>query len=274
MIFSLQDSKTKQSQLPISLRLLGINHKQEPIHRPKGISIFQWFYCVKGSGELIINQRRSILHKGQGALIYPGVPHSYRGLDDDWTVHFFGFAGSNSMELLKTLHMHESDVYHFSKPNTFPEHIQRLYYLRERDMINKSAELSKECYSFLVDLSFCVKRINTSVFIQENVLVQKIVTYLEENYEKPISLDDLAADVQLSKEYICTCFKQEMQQTIMRYLMTIRISRARVFLLQYPEKRVLEIAKMCGFESPSYFGKIFKREVGVTPENYRNGILT
>lgn len=43
----------------------------------------------------------------------------------------------------------------------------------------------------------------------------------------------------------------------MQYLQTVRISRARIFLIQYPEKHVAEIAHMCGFESPSCFGKVF-----------------
>ncbi|KAI4445870.1 HTH-type transcriptional activator RhaR [Eubacterium plexicaudatum ASF492] len=124
----------------------------------------------------------------------------------------------------------------------------------------------------LLDLSSCIKHINTTVPVQENLLVQQIISYLEENYAKPISLDDLARHIQLSKEYTCTLFKQCMQQSIMHYLQSVRISRARIFLLQYPEKKVLDIAKMCGFESPSYFGKIFKKEMGITPENYRNSI--
>lgn len=67
----------------------------------------------------------------------------------------------------------------------------------------------------------------------------------------------------------CAIFKKSMGQTIMHYLKTLRISRARIFLHQYPEKKTLEIAEMCGFQSPSYFGKVFKEEVGVTPEMYR-----
>ena len=42
-----------------------------------------------------------------------------------------------------------------------------------------------------------------------------------------------------------------------------------LFLEQYPEKKAYEIGKMCGFESPSYFGKNFREIVGLTPEQYR-----
>lgn len=271
MIISFHESENQRQKLPISLRILGTDHQQEPIFRPKGLSVFQWFYCVRGSGELIINQQRALLHQGQGALIYPRVPHSYRGLTDDWTVHFFGFTGPNCAELLKTFCMHGSGVYHFSDIAVFPAYIQQLTQIRERVTENRDIAFSKVCYSFLADLSSCIKQINAAVPVQENAVIRKITDYLEENYPRSILLDDLASHVQLSKEYMCSLFKQAMQQTIMHYLLAIRISRARVYLLQYPEKKVLEIAQMCGFKSPSYFGEVFKKEVGVTPESYRDG---
>lgn len=272
MIYSFHDPEKQQQMLPLSLHILGINHQQKPVLRPTGLHFFQWFYCIKGTGELIINDCRSILHQGQGALIYPQMPHSYHGLTSEWELHFIGFSGQNCMELLKTLYMHESGVYHFSNTTVFSQHIEQLDSLKKQKMKHKNAAYSKVCYSLLLDLSSCIKHINTSVPVQENRLVQQIIAYLEENYAKPVSLDDIARYVKLSKEYMCTLFKQCMQQSIMHYLQFVRISRARIFLLQYPEKKVLDIAKMCGFESPSYFGKIFKKEIGVTPENYRNSI--
>ena len=269
MIIRFHESEIQK--LPINLRMLGVDHQQEPISRQKGFPIFQWFYCVRGSGELMIGQERSILNQGQGALIYPRVPHAYRGLTDDWTVHFFGFTGTNCAELLKTLYMCESGVYHFSDRAVFPSYIDKLAQTHKHGTKNPDISFSKICYSFLLDLSFCIRRINAAVPVQENAIIRKITDYLEENYAQSIVLDDLAGHVQLSKDYMCALFKRIMQQTIMHYLCAVRICRARIFLLQYPEKKVLDIGRMCGFDSSSYFVKVFKKEVGVTPENYRNG---
>ena len=82
----------------------------------------------------------------------------------------------------------------------------------------------------------------------------------------------MAEYVGLSKEYMCSLFKSAMQQTIMHYLLELRIAQARILLIQYPEKTVKEISMMCGFESPSYFGSQFKRITSTTPENYRRGL--
>lgn len=269
MIYSFQTTRSKRKKLPLVLRFLGINHLQEPVNRQHGLPFFQWFYCATGSGEIIINHKKSVVHKGQGFFIYPNLPHAYRSLTDNWTVHIISFDGPVCMEILKSLGMYESGVYHFSNQSVFLEYVQALMYLKDRTDINLPQEFSKTCYSFLLDLSFCIRRINTSVPIQENRVVNEIISYLEDNYESPITLYDLADHTQLSKEYLCTVFKKKMKQTIMQFLLIIRISRARVFLLQYPEKKIIEIAGMCGFESPSYFGKKFKEIVGCTPEQYR-----
>lgn len=254
---------------PLRLELLGINHHQEPILRPNGLPFYQWFYCVKGKGEFIVNNNRSIITKNQGMLIYPQTSHIYQPLTPDWTVHFFGFSGSLCREILSTLQMPETGVYQLSTPDVFVDNIQKLYHLSQREFHNKSSEYSKACYDFLMDLSPCITRLNPSSYVDTEGFITTLILYMEENYHRDLSLDELAGLVGRTKEYICAVFKNAMQQTIMHYLLTIRLSHARILLVRYPEKKVGDIARLCGFESPSYFGKIFKRETGMTPETYR-----
>lgn len=270
MIYSFQFSQSKYKRIPILLCFLGINQLQESIKRQRGIAFFQLFFCSEGKGEIIINHKKSIIHQGQGFLIYPDVPYSYHGLTSNWTIHNIGFTGSSCFEILKTLGMYESGVYYCSNQTVFQENVQKLLHLYSKKDINIQIEFSKACYSFLLDLSTCFNKINLSVSADDNITVNNIITYLEQNYDKTISLDDLAAHMQLSKEYMCTLFKKEMHHTIMQFLLIVRIGWARIFLEQYPEKKIIDIAKMCSFESPSYFGKKFKDAVGITPAKYRN----
>lgn len=255
--------------LPLQLWMFGVHHLQEHIHRPEGVPYFQLFYCVKGQGELMLNERRSIISEGQGFLIYPDLSHTYQGITPDWTLHIVAFQGAICKEVLSSLQIGESGAYHFSDSTVFEKHIQNLLWLHENRSMNRSLYYSKECYSFLLDVSQCMTHIYDYSYAQENSLVLNIVTYLEANYSSPISLDTLAALVNLSKDYMCVRFKAATGQTIIHCLTSIRMGHARQFLMQYPETRVVDIARMCGFESPSYFGKIFKKLLGVSPEKYR-----
>ena len=257
--------------LPLSLNLLGIDHRQEPINRPAGISLYQWFLCVSGSGEFISDHQRSVVSEGQGLLIYPDVPHIYRSLSSDWTVDFIGFSGPVCPDLLLSLSMRGSGVYHLADPEVFHDAVSRFYKIctgvKDTDMRNLS--LSCECYAFLLRLSREISYLAPSELATENHVMKTVLEYLEQNFSRPISLLDLADTVGLTKEYLCSLFKKEMDQTIMHYLLMLRISHARIYLVQYPDKKISEISKMCGFESPSYFGSVFRREMGMTPEQYR-----
>lgn len=268
MIHSVQEN-TSDIKAPISLRMIGINHHQEPIKRTKGLPLYQWFYCVKGKGEFILHNQKYVLSAGEGALIYPNESHAYHSLTDNWTLHFVGFSGSMCAELLKQLRMPESNVYHFNNQDIFPMHMQNLEYLYQRTLMNYNMELSKEVYSFLLDLSTSISRITAFSTASENAIVQRIISYLENHYADAFSLTALADEMQLSKEYLCVIFKKEMRQTILQHLLSIRISHARIFLIQHPEKRSYEIGQMCGFDSPNYFIKVFRKFNNCTPEEYR-----
>lgn len=267
MILSLS---APMEDLPINLRLLGISHRQEPINRPAGLALYQWFLCVKGKGEFISDHQRSVVSEGQGLLIYPDIPHIYRSLSEDWTVHFAGFDGPVCSSLLHSLSMVSSGVYHIPHPDIFKNAIERFYRIYvSGNPSSKGESLSVECYRFLLGLSRDIKYLSPSELVPENETLRIALDYLEKNFSRPVTLTDLSDITGLAKEYLCSVFKKEMDQTIMHYLLMLRISHAKIYLIQYPDKKVTEISKMCGFESPSYFGKLFRREVGMTPEQYR-----
>lgn len=268
MIYSLHADDFRES-LPIRLQLFSINFLQPGVNRPDGVPYYQWFCCVKGQGELLINRQRYLISPGQGFFICSNDAHSYRPINPGWTLHIFGFSGPLCPELLKHLQMYESGAFQFSDIHLFESHITQLLHLYKSSAPERTLACSKECYSFLLDLSRNISHSSSAGYAQENKMAVTIISYLEHNYQNPVTLYDLSEIVNLSRDYMCALFKKETGQTIMQYLIEIRIGHARHFLTLYPEKRASEIGKMCGFESPSYFGKVFRKEVGISPEQYR-----
>lgn len=273
MMYTFRISGKRIQEIPLTITLMGIEHHQEPVNRPQGVPFFQWFYCEKGRGEVVINHKRSLISPGQGILIYPNEPHCYYAVQEEWIVSFMGFEGNNCVEILKTLHMHESGVYQFAQKNIFRSYQDTILNLKKMPRRQRERELSVLCYDFLLTLSENVRFLSLSVMTEGNETVQKLISYMEENYDRAISMDDLANEVNLSRGYMQTIFKREMHHTIGKHLNMIRISRAKIMLVQYPERNVADIAQKCGFESPSYFGMLFKRETGKTPDQYRYGPL-
>jgi len=88
---------------------------------------------------------------------------------------------------------------------------------------------------------------------------------------EPISLDDAARYVNMSKEYLARCFRQEMGITLVTYLNRYRIDQAKA-RLEKREQNLTEIALTSGFSSSAYFNRVFRREVGVSPKDYMQSL--
>jgi len=99
-------------------------------------------------------------------------------------------------------------------------------------------------------------------------IVRKAIAYLYEHYMESISLDDAARYVGMSKEYLARCFHQEMGVTLVTYLNRYRVKQAKAFLDE-GERSLTEVALEIGFSSNTYFSRVFKQEVGMSPSEYK-----
>ena len=103
---------------------------------------------------------------------------------------------------------------------------------------------------------------------ESETVISKAKNYIQENYQKDISLDDVSRHVDISPYYFSKLFKQEDGRTFIEYLTGIRIQEARR-LLRNPGYSIKEIGIMCGYSDPNYFSRIFKKYEGVTPSEFR-----
>ncbi len=99
-------------------------------------------------------------------------------------------------------------------------------------------------------------------------LVRQAMAYLHEHYADPISREDLANHLGMSSDYLSACFRVEVGMAPIAYLNRYRVNQAKG-LLRGSEKSITEIALAVGFSNSNYFGRVFRRQVGVPPEVYR-----
>ncbi|MBP1991723.1 helix-turn-helix domain-containing protein [Paenibacillus eucommiae] len=96
----------------------------------------------------------------------------------------------------------------------------------------------------------------------------KIDTYIAGHFAENFSLDDVAEYIGVTKQYICHLFKEHYHKTFIDYLSEYRIEKAKG-LLGETRTQISEIGRMVGFNSNSYFAKVFKQYTGITPTEYR-----
>lgn len=103
-------------------------------------------------------------------------------------------------------------------------------------------------------------------------LIQPILEYIYGNYTSTISLDNICSKFKVSKSYFCKQFKLITNRTFSEYLVFLRTSKA-IDMLKETELSITQIAFECGFNSLSYFNKVFKKSTGFTPKDYRKIIV-
>lgn len=97
--------------------------------------------------------------------------------------------------------------------------------------------------------------------------LRDIISFIQENYDQEISLDDVAAHINICKSECCRFFKKHMNMTIFEYILFLRIQNSLPLLKQ--GESITKTANQVGFASPAYFGQIFRRYMKCTPREYR-----
>lgn len=106
--------------------------------------------------------------------------------------------------------------------------------------------------------------------VNKKYVVDNIVSYFERNYSEKISLDRIAENMYLSPFYISKIFKSETGDTPIRYLINIRLAKAKELLEKESGSSIQEIACRVGYEDAYHFSKLFKKRYGMSPSQARS----
>jgi YesN/AraC family two-component response regulator len=152
--------------------------------------------------------------------------------------------------------------------------LRMLFTIEERVMNtrqDRSFEPSKEPESF----DSCKQRLLDALHTLDEALcetysdrIHKALAYMHEHYAQPISLVEVADQVNLSPEYFSRLFKEKTGENFSVHLMMLRLQQAQK-LLRETDDKIYEIANKVGYASSSYFTKSYKKYMGTNPEDVR-----
>lgn len=103
--------------------------------------------------------------------------------------------------------------------------------------------------------------------------LKKAIGYISSHYSEKISLDNIARHCNVSKQHMIRYFKEAFGVTPVQYITDYKLSRAKELLFYHTELTIKEIALELGFESQSYFCKVFTWNMGESPSAYRERTL-
>ena len=102
---------------------------------------------------------------------------------------------------------------------------------------------------------------------KEQLRLKVVYKFIENNYKRPVSIEEIAKLTHLSKAAFCRYFKKMTRLTFTEFLNQYRIEQAKRLLQS--DKNVTETCYECGFDSLSYFNRIFKKVVGENPIQFK-----
>ena len=104
--------------------------------------------------------------------------------------------------------------------------------------------------------------------LRDDTRIKLALQYMQAHFGENLSLDEIAKEAMISRSELCRCFQRTLHMTPKEFLLQYRIRQATV-LLQKPEMRILDVAEITGFNSPSHFGVYFHKYMGCSPKEYR-----
>lgn len=183
-------------------------------------------------------------------------------------------SGAGETNLEQFIHRHFDMIHHLPGGLT-PAMLEMLTELRNEAEIKKVGHrlrIGGLCMEIIVEivrqLGTRSKRQVAVIPSKSDIAVQGAKEYVMGNYSKPITLEEIAWHVRLSREHLARIFREVTGQTVFDYLTQIRVENAKILLCD-GDLLVHEIGSRTGFGSPTIFGRIFKRVTGTTPLDYR-----
>lgn len=244
--------------------------------------VYEWYYLSSGSCKIFIEHSLYTLEAGDAILIPRGILHRAAYPDVKRSERIIvNFTGKVLQPFLQVCEMSCIDQLLRAGKIHIPVSerggLEALLLKIEEEMkedTGRSRFLARNhFFEVLVFLEkHCLYHRMESMGKTEK-LIQEAARYIYGNYEKPLSLDEVAGQFHLTPSYFSRKFHQITGFGFKEYLIYVRISQAEKLLLQ-TDRSITEIAVACGFGDGNYFGDAFKRIRGISPRQYRqNGNL-
>lgn len=149
------------------------------------------------------------------------------------------------------------------------EQLTRLYIEDVSAYLMEAEEIIMQVLAHLIRF-FSVRTVSPGRTADKLTLerIRNVITYVEEHFREPVSLNDIAGHLGLGKEYFCRFFKKNMGMSFLQYLNEVRVSHIYQDLIR-TDTPIGELAEQNGFSNQKLFNRTFKEVYGCTPSSVR-----
>lgn len=243
-------------------------------------------FVSEGSANYFIDGRKITSQAGDIFFIPSNTLHSVTEIDQVsetlvFHLNFIGLETSDyaSINYLEPLQMGSiKSNYQISRdsPNyqKLAEVVQSLFASLHKKEPFFELKIKSDLLSFLYEIfsselaTFETKPLGRD---RENQKTKELLSYIDENFDKKLQIQDLANFTNYSKSHFMAFFRKNFGMSCIEYIHSIRIKKAEEYL-KYTDDTITEIAMKVGFTNLSSFNRLFKAKRGLSPRQYRNSL--
>ena len=244
-----------------------------PTLRPRGRLDYQLIYIFAGKAHFFFGQKEEIVTAGHMVLYRPKEPQKYiYYLEDHTEVYWIHFTGGNVKNLIRSYGIADNQkIFCCGSSLEYQTHF--------RVMIEE-LQLCRDDYPEMLEMHLrqifimLHRHQNSDSKVENSMLAEemdKAMLYFNKHYCDDICIEEYASSIHMSTSWFIRNFKQYTGQTPMQYILSIRIINAEN-LLETTDYNLTEISRIIGYDNPLYFSRIFKKQKGISPSEYRKNI--
>jgi YesN/AraC family two-component response regulator len=260
---------TEETNLPFYVKCVGGFKNQAPISRIQGFPDHQWIHCLKGEGKLIVEGKEYIISPNTGIFISAHIPHEYYATEEPWETHFVAFSGYGVSTLLDSLNLKKFEIFILEDIRYIDSILNDIFTTSKINTISAAYKSSSFLYSLLIEIRNNIRDNCNNIENMQLKKLQPLIDFLEKNYSKEISMEDMSNIIASSPQYLCRLFNKTLNIRPFTYLNKLRIQKAKELLIKNKNESIGDIGKKVGFNDQSYFCATFKKYEGFTPSEYK-----
>ncbi len=248
----------------------------KPAHSfgPAARNHYLFHYVISGTGTLIADNSKGIsqtyqIKSAQGFMIFPGQITTYIASNDlPWEYMWIEFDGLRAREAVERASLTPDHPVYHAKFNDIREEManEMLHIINHKD--SSPFHLIGHMYLFLDFLS----RSSAQLFVSHSKLrdfyVKEALSFIEQNFQNNISVEDIAAACGLNRSYFGKIFRQQIGKSPQEFLISYRMTKA-AELLKLTSLSIADIGNAVGYPNQLHFSRAFKNIYNVPPRQWR-----
>lgn len=252
---------------PVQLDLCGISYCDGNYRIARNnVPIYVFEYVIKGTGTVVVDGKSHTASAGDVYIIPEGSDHVYYSDDKDpWIKIFFNVRGRLIGQLMK--------LYGLSGRVVMPGGELLPLFLQFYEIAKSSSVHDEVIGPCTLKMHEIIQQLSTTVRQNPTVSVEalRLKGLMDSHVSGNITIEELAAAVFRSKDYVIKLFKREFGETPHAYFLRQKMALAQS-LLAGTKLPVKQVAAALGYDDQHYFSNVFKKEIGMSPLEYRKNI--